>query len=469
MIPLSVRTRLTLWYGALLLVVLLVVSGLTYSHLRRSLVHDLDASLLLVARVLADTRVVEREVGPEDVLLRRLLGPEFYDKLVQLLDPEGRMTARSTQLGGRRLPLTHRARAAAERGAETFETVELPDGEQVRVLTMPVMRGGRPVRLVQVALPLERVEQALRRYRETLFILVPLGLGLALAGGAVLARSALSPVDAMSRSARRISAEDLGQRIVPTGTGDELDHLAGTLNDMLARLEAAFSQVRRFAADAAHELRTPLTALHGEIEVALRADRSPEEYRRVLRSSLEEVERLIRLSEDLLLLSRFSAGAPAAREAVDLEPLVVDVFDTGSRLANGTGVTVRLGAVAPATVTGDPGALRRALLNLVENAIKYTPADGKVALSLGTEAGRAIVCVRDTGVGIAAEDVERIFQPFVRLDTARSRSMGGTGLGLAIARSIVETHGGTLAVDSAPGAGSRFTIRLPLALELAAR
>jgi heavy metal sensor kinase len=310
---------------------------------------------------------------------------------------------------------------------------------------------------------MERVELALRRYLDTLLVLVPVGLGLAAIGGALLARSALSPVDRMSRSARRITAEDLRQRIAPGGTGDELDRLADTLNDMLARLDDAFAEMRRFAADAAHELRTPLTALRGGIEVALRAERSPEEYRGVLRSSLEEVDRLVRLAEDLLLFSRFSSGAPMPRDRVDLEPLLVDVFDTATRLADGTGVTVRLGAVETAAVTGDASALRRALLNLAGNAVKYTPAGGKVELSLATGGSTARIIVRDTGVGIAPEDVARIFQPFVRLDTARARSTGGAGLGLAMTRSIVEAHRGRLHVDSSPGAGSTFTVELPLA------
>jgi heavy metal sensor kinase len=458
---LSIRTRLTLWYTALLLAIVLVIAALTYSLLRRSLVQDLDASLRLVAQVLVETRAAE--LTPEDLFLRDFLGREFYDKLVQLLDPEGRMTARSTQLADRRLPLTRQARTAALHGVETFETVELPDQESVRLLTMPVMRNGRPLRLVQVALPMERVEMALRRYLDTLLILVPVGLGLAAIGGALLARSALSPVDTMTRSARRITAEDLRQRVTPGGTGDELDRLADTLNEMLARLDDAFAEMRRFAADAAHELRTPLTALRGGIEVALRAERSSEEYRRVLGSSLEEVDRLVRLAEDLLLFSRFSSGAPMPRDRVELEPLLVEVFDTATRLADGTGVTVRLGPVEPAVVTGDAGALRRALLNVAGNAVKYTPAGGKVELSLTVGDGMVRIIVRDTGVGIAPEDVARIFQPFVRLDTARARSTGGAGLGLAMTRSIVEAHRGRLHVDSSPGAGSTFTVELPLA------
>jgi signal transduction histidine kinase len=197
--------------------------------------------------------------------------------------------------------------------------------------------------------------------------------------------------------------------------------------------------------------------------VTLRAERSPEEYRRVLASSLEEVERLIRLAEDLLLLSRSTAGPEGPRARVDLEPLLLDVFDVGARLGQAAGVSVRVDTAVPATVRGDAAALGRALLNLVENAVKYTPSGGKVELGLTTADGDAVFAVSDTGMGIAAADTERVFEPFVRLDAARARDTGGAGLGLAIARSITVAHGGTLSVESRPGAGSRFVIRLPLA------
>ncbi|MBI4269218.1 MAG: HAMP domain-containing protein [Candidatus Rokubacteria bacterium] len=460
--PLGVRLRLTLWYTAILLGILVVISGLSYSLLRWSLVQDLDISLRAVGQVIRDTGWSGPGGTSAEALLRDLLGPEFHDKFFQLVDPEGRPGAHSAQLRDR-LPLSPRAHRRAAAGDETYETVHLAAGARVRLLTMPVDRGGRLVRLIQVGMPLDRAERALGRYLETLLVLIPLGVGLAAAGGAVVARRALKPVDEMSRTARRITGEELGRRIRVRGTGDELDHLAGTLNAMLARLEEAFTQVRRFAADAAHELRTPLTALKGGIEVALRTERPREEYRRVLVSSLEEVERLVRLAEDLLLLSRFSAGALPARERVELQPLLHDLREVGERLALARGVRVDLVVDAPLAVHGDPATLRRAVLNLVENAIKYTPPGGRVELGLAPADRSAAIVVRDTGVGMDPAEAARVFEPFVRLDEARARDTGGAGLGLAIVRSIVLAHGGTLAVESAPGAGSTFTIRLPLA------
>jgi len=464
--PLSVRTRLTLWYSAILLGILVVTSAVGYSLLRWSLIQDLDASLLTVAGVLRDTSLSQSQTPRQaqmEALLRNLLGPDFYDKFFQLLDPEGQPEPGASADPAHGLRLSPAARANAARGNRTFETVAAQGAEPVRLLTMPVVRGGRVTHIVQVGMSLQRAGRALSRYLETLVLLIPLGVALAAVGGAVVARTALRPVDEMARAARRITAEDLDRRIGLRGTGDELDRLADTLNGMLGRLAAAFAEMRRFSADAAHELRTPLAALRGGIEVSLRAPRTAEEYRQALASSLEEVERLVRLAEDLLLLSRSTAGLGSERALVDLEPVLLDVVDVATRLAHGRGVTVRVGDVAPATVRGDAIALRRAVLNLVENALKYTPAGGKVEVGLGVADRRAAISVQDTGIGIAPADAQRIFEPFVRLDAARARETGGTGLGLAIVRAIVEAHGGAVSVESQPGAGSRFTIDLPLA------
>ena len=462
-LPLSVRTTLTLWYSAILLAILVAMGAVSYSWLSFSLQQDLDASLLTVAQVIKDTGSSDPSAGDPDALLRQLLGPELYDKFFQLLDPEGRPHGPREGRKADLLPLSPQARARAARGQRTIETVVLAGAEPVRLLTLPVVHEGHVSGMIQVGMALRRALAVRERYFDTLMVLIPLGVGLAALGGAMIARIALRPVDEMASTARRITAEDLSRRVEGRGSGDELDRLADTLNGMLARLEGAFDQTRRFAADAAHELRTPLTVLRGGIEVALRMERTPEEYRRVLASSLEEVQRLIRLAEDLLLLSRSLAGPEGARVPVDLEPLVLEVFEVGARLGHATGVSVRVDATTPLAARGDGAALRRALLNQVENAVKYTPAGGKVEIGLARADGFAEITVADTGIGIDPAEVERIFEPFHRLDAARAHDTGGAGLGLAIARSIVIAHGGTIAVESAPAAGSRFTVRLPLA------
>jgi heavy metal sensor kinase len=457
--PLSVHTRLTLWYAGALLAILVVMSALSYWLLARSLAHDVDRSLVTLAQVVRDA---PRGDGFEDAewWVRELLDPEH--QLFQLVGPDGRLRMRSWRLRDDRLPLSAEARQIVVGGQAAFETVLL-HGQRLRIIALPVIRNGRLTEVVQVGMATAPMERTLQRWLDALFVLVPLGVGLAAAGGRVMARAALRPVDEMSQSARRIDAQALARRITIRGTGDELDRLAETLNGMLGRLENTFGQMRRFSADAAHELRTPLTALKGTLEVALRSDRSGAEYRAALASALEEVDRLVRLAEDLLLLSRSTAGPDSPRARVELEALVLDVAEVGTRLAKDRGVAVRVGALAPLAVLGDGGTLRRALLNLVENGVKYTPSGGRVELSVTQVDGEAVMAVEDSGPGIDPADVARIFEPFVRLDTARSRESGGSGLGLAIARSIVVAHRGVLAVERTAGGGSRFVIRLPLA------
>ena len=462
--PLSIRTRLTLWYGALLLAILAGMGVLSYRVLAWSLVRDVDVSIRAVAEVIRATGQARTSflINPAPEELREILGSRFLDTFFQLLDPEGEPGRRSLRLSGP-LPLSADARRNAARGRETFETVVLPPEEHVRLVTLPVRREGRPAGLVQVGMTLTAVDAALFRYLQILLALFPIGLTLAVAGGAWIARRALAPVRAMARQAREITAENLTRRVPRRGAEDELDYLADTLNVVLARLEAAFAELRRFTADAAHELRTPLTALKGGLEVALRHPRSAEAYERTLRGSLDEVNWLIRLAEDLLLLSRATAGAGLARARVELEPLLLDGLDVGLRLADGTGVMVGAGAVERAAVLGDATALRRLLLILVENAVKYTPEGGLVELSLTRAGDEVCLAVRDTGIGIDRADAARVFEPFVRLDDARSRETGGAGLGLAIARSIAVAHGGRITLDSAPKEGSVFTVHLPAA------
>ena len=458
-LPLSIHTRLTLWYAGAMLIILVLISGGSYSLLAWSMDQDVDRSLLTVADVVRDTTRGPDSLEATERWLREVLDPDH--RLFQLYGPDGDLRVKSSRLKSE-LVLSPTARSNIAQGRPTFETVNL-GGRWVRVVTVPVRRGERLVEVVQVAASLRPTAQTLQRWLETLLILVPLGAGLAAAGGYIMARTALRPVDEMSRAARRIDAEALARRIAVRGTGDELDRLADTLNGMLTRLENTFTEMRRFSADAAHELRSPLTALKGTLEVTLRADRSGPEYRTALVSALEEVERLIRLAEDLLLLSRSTAGPESPRARVDLEPLVLEVADIGARLAKDRSVVVRVGPIAPLAVLGDVGALRRAMLNLVENGVKYTPTSGRVELSVVADGADAILAVEDTGPGIDPADAARIFEPFVRLDAARARETGGSGLGLAIARSIVVAHRGTIAVERAASGGARFTIRLPRA------
>ena len=464
--PRSIRARLTLWYTGLLTVTILLLGASAYSLLGYSLARDIDKALQGVAVALAEQPSRSRlpTVAPDiDAIFRRFFGMSPWDRYVERRHPWSDRTPQESPSGTGRLPLSAQALSRASEGLETFETLEGLGPYPVRVLTHPVQEAGRSTSLIQVGMSLESVAGTRRRFLLVMAAVLPLAVLLAGSGGWLLARRALRPVDQMTEAARRISAEHLDERVHTTGTGDELDRLAATLNDMLARLDVTFRQIRQFSADASHELQTPLTILQGELEVALRAPRTPDEYRRVLTSALEESKRIARLVEGLLLLSRADAGVLRMdHQAVDLARLVAEVCEHSQVLAKARGVTLDLGALTPVTIQGDPQHLRRLLVNLVDNGLKYTLAGGRVTLALHQEGVWAVLRVADTGIGLAPEEQERIFQRFYRAPTAVSRDVEGSGLGLCIARSIVETHGGSIQVESAAGHGSIFTVRLPL-------
>jgi two-component system, OmpR family, sensor kinase len=461
----SIGTRLTLWYAGILSVTLLVLGGTAYGFLAYSLSHDVDAALEGVAKVSVEqARAQGNAFFSRDVdeLFRHYLGFSPLNPFLELFDTQGRPDLNRSGSPAGKLPLSPKALKNALGGASTFETIETPGPYPFRVLTVPVMKGGRVINLVQVGISLENVFNTQRRFLLIMGAVLPFGLLLASVGGWVLARRALKPVDRMTRAARRISGEYLAGRLQETGTGDELDRLAKTLNDMLARLDGSFRQIRQFSADAAHELQTPLTILKGEIEVALRSPRSPEEYRGVLNSSLEEIDRISSLVEGLLLLARADRGVLRLDlKPLNLPELLGEVGEQMRRLAENRAVSLDYGLMEPAAIQGDREHFKRLLVNLIDNAIQYTPAGGRVTLSLRCDGGWAHVAISDTGMGFTVDEQEQIFNRFYRAAEARSQRGGGAGLGLSIAQSIAAAHGGRIEGESTPGQGSTFTVSLP--------
>ena len=461
----SLRARLTLWYTAALGVLLVVLGATALGLLERGLRDNVDTALRTVARTIAETSREPSGFGPgfEDAL-DALLGPSVARRFFQLLDPFGRPDPRLVPRGQVRIPLSVEAIRNAEQGRETFETTRLSGAgaAAVRVLTVPVVDRGRLVHLVQVALPLDAVEAERRHFLWVLVLLLPPALAAAGFGGWVLAGRALAPVDTMVRAARRIEAEDLAQRLGGAEVNDEIGRLAAVLNDMLARLERAFAAVRQFSGDAAHELRTPLTILKGELDVALQSAGSIDDCRLTFASCLEEVDRLTALVDDLLFLARADAGAAdVPPESVDVSAVLADVRAPLEALAERAGVTLTVAAADTVPVRGHAALLFRAVFNLGDNAIKYCDPGGRVDLWLHRDGERAVIEVRDTGVGIPSEALGRVFDRFYRADAARQR--GGTGLGLALVKSIVQLHSGEVTVESQVGEGSTFRIVLPAA------
>lgn len=460
------RVRLTLWYGSALALVLIVFSVVLYVITARNLRDDVDESLLETATT-AVRSLEERGFLPlldEDELLSQFPELARIDKFFQIFSPSGTITIRSPNIKRHEVPLSRMALETTFKGQSVFETTKYPNEPQLRLISVPINYRGRLLYIVQVGTSMESIEDTLRRFLILLLVAVPIALAVSLAAGWFLAGRALRPVDAITLAAQRIAAGDLSQRLTMQTASDEIGRLAGTFNNMIGRLDASFRQIRQFTSDASHELRTPLTVMKGETELVLRRPRPLEDYHSVLESNLEEIDRMTRIVDELLFLSRADMGAVKMELLpVALETLVEDIHRQATLLGQDRAIEVMLGTVVPARVQGDELRLRELLLNLVENAVKYSNPKGKVTISLVTDGQQAIVSVTDQGIGIAPDDRPKIFDRFFRTDEARAHTKKGTGLGLAICSWIAEAHKGRISVHSELGRGSTFTVTLPLA------
>ncbi len=317
---------------------------------------------------------------------------------------------------------------------------------------------------VETGIPTEDAVATLRLFRSYLLMFAPLLLLLAAGGGYWLSRRALSPVDALVRTAREVSGANLSSRLQKLDTGDELQRLSDTLNEMLDRIESAFQRITQFTADASHELRTPVSLIRTEAELALRRSRGEAEYQESLRHILLEAERTTVLIEQLLSMARADSG----RETLCLQPVNLcqtlrSVVSGWQQVATIRNLQFSASIDAPESfVMGDETLLRRLADVLLDNAFKYTPTPGSIHLLLERKRENAVVTVQDSGVGVAEEEQSRIFERFYRVDKARSRAQGGAGLGLAIAQWIVTQHRGSIAIESVPGQGATFRVELPL-------
>src|SRR5581483_6676442 len=386
-------------------------------------------------------------------------------QVVQIIDSEGRIRDETGALQNHHLPVDPAVLSQIKDGDLRPDTIKLSSGEQIRLITKRAVEPDGDVFFIRAGQSLKPLQEARRRLTLLLLVAVPIALLLGSYGGLLLANQALRPVDRITNTAAQISASDLAQRVPLPEKMDEIGRLAKTFNHMIARLQAAFERQRQFTSDASHELRTPLAVMRGEIEVSLRRTRSPQEYERVLQSNLEEIHRLSRLVEDLLTLARGDSG----QVTLQLEPVVLDHLcrQTAKQLlplAEGRGQTLLwTPPEGHVLVNGDPQRLKQLLLNLLDNAMKYTPQGGRITLGLGTEGKEAVLTVADTGRGIATEDLPHIFERFFRHSRSTSdRSVIGFGLGLSIVKWIVDSHGGKIGAQSKVGEGTTFTVRLPL-------
>ncbi|HYI14974.1 MAG TPA: ATP-binding protein [Thermomicrobiales bacterium] len=468
----GIRVRLTLWYLLVLAVVLALFGGGVYFALRESLEDGLETSVR--SRSDALLSVVQMENGNPALpasMVESSSRPDTEDEDLDD-DPDDEQFARTWDRAGNvisdaggdeaEVPARRSVVLPVVGGTERWAT--LPgDDANFHVFVRPIVDNGEVVGVLEVGQSHEEIDETLGALLIILMVATPITLVLAGIGGLLIAGRALEPVDSVTRLARRISAEDLSGRLDLDLPDDELGRLARTFDEMIARLESAFRRQRQFTGDASHELRTPLTALKGQVEVALARPREPDEYRAVLHVVNEEVDRLIHLVGSLLTLARADAGEISlAREPISLGDAVVGAVEQLEPFAEQRGIGLRVEPGPETTIEADESLLLQLLLNLLDNAIKYTPVGGAVQVSWVVEAESAFVTVTDNGVGIEPQHLPHVFERFYRVDKARSRGDGGTGLGLAISRWIAEAHGGEITAVSTPGHGTSVTIRLPL-------
>jgi len=462
----TLRVRLTLWYGTALALILIIFSTVLYVVTARSLRDAVDQSLEETAAA-AVRALEERGFLPlvdEGELMSQFPELARIDKFFQIFSPSGTITIRSPNVKQHEMPLSRQALEVAYAGRTLFESAKYPKEPPLRLISVPIVYRGSLLYIIQVGTTMDSVEHTLNRLLLVLLVSMPVALVVSLAGGWFMAGRALRPVDAITLAAQRIAGGDLTQRLTAPVSADEIGRLANTFNDMIDRLETSFRQIRQFSSDASHELRTPLTVMRGETELALRRPRETEDYKAVMESNLEEIDRMTRIVDELLFLSRADMGEVKMEHLpVSLDSLIEDVQRQGSLLGQERDVQVLLSATTPAVVLGDELRLRELFLNLVDNAIKYSRSGGTVEMALTIEQGQARLSVTDHGIGITQEDQPQIFDRFYRTDHARAHTKKGTGLGLAICIWIAESHRGQIKVESKIGEGSTFTVLLPLA------
>ncbi len=460
--PRNVRSRLTLWYVLVLASLLALYAAVASLFLFLSLREDFDQNLL------RDVETVEGMLAKEPNGLVSLHSnhPDAAEPrighFIEVWSAQGSLLYRSAALQDQTLG----GPPGPDEGLHdpTPSTTQLPNGTRVRLASSVYHLEDQRV-VLRVAYSEERLWRELGEFGEVLLLGFPIAVLLAGFGGYALARKALAPIDSMTTQAKTISAERLSDRLSIENSQDELGKLGTVFNDMLGRLQAAFDQLRRFTADASHELRTPLTAIRSVGEVALQDQRSPAEYRDVIGSMLEEVDRLTRLAESLLALSRADAGhIQLQRDEISFLRLAEEARSVVEVLAEEKRQQIDIAGDADLLISVDRLILRQAILNLLDNAIKYSPPGSQILVRVQSGGDKQVFLdVVDQGPGILDEHQPYVFDRFFRVDKARTREWGGAGLGLSITRWAVEAHGGSITLKSEEGRGSTFRVSLPLA------
>jgi heavy metal sensor kinase len=455
------------WYAGLLSAVFLLLAVLMFLGLTHYLEANLAETQVHRARQIADTLLAnvkqtgEAAVGKE---IEFLYAPEANDRFIRVSRQDGSVLYRSNPPTDQSFDTTGLSPLSTTPSKESVRRQKLADNRSLLIaaLDSPAVDGVRYI--VEVGAPMAAVEAMLHQFLVLLAIGLPVAVLVAIGGGYLLVGRALAPVDQIARKAEQITQHNLSERLPVAHTAEELERLSLSLNLMIGRLEDALLNSTRFVADASHELRTPLTAMRAELESLASDIRQKPELRETLGSLLEEVERLTRIVEQLFALSRLDAGeAQTEWVQFDLAELAVTTAEQMSLLAEDKGITVTCDAIQRVMIDGDRARLKQVVVNLLDNAIKYTPAKGAIHLGVAAANGHVVLEVSDNGIGIPSDALPHVFDRFFRVDKARTRDPGGAGLGLAIVKSISTAHGAQLEVESGNGSGSRFRVKFPIA------
>lgn len=467
--PKSFGARLAAWYFAVIALGLSIFGVGAWFAMRASLYHSVDESLrdrIQGVKHFMDEQISALSVNEirDEFREHSVLGPG--GDLFQVCDEHGTWLYRSQPLENSQVSVRHPDQLGI---APILENVRV-DKTPLRMASARVLVDGHPYS-VQVAAPMGEFLESLDRFRWTLIVFIPIVLLASSAGGYWVSRRALRPVGQITATARSISIQNLSDRLSVPQTGDELQRLSETLNEMLGRLNDSIRRITQFTADASHELRAPIALIRTTAELTLGRPRLPEEYEQAMKEVLVESERTTRLLESLLTLARGDSGIENPELIpMDLSAALGDAVAEGRRFAEEKEIALHCEIpYAAMEINGDPDAMRRVFLILIDNAVKYTEAGGDVRISLHASDGWAEAVVADTGIGITKDDQARIFDRFWRVDKVRSRDAGGVGLGLSIAHWAVHQHGGRISVESESGQGSVFRVFVPLSRRRASR
>ena len=463
-VNLPIKWRLTLWYGGVLSLILIIFASGIFIYFKNSLKDSIDAKIRSIGEVLSSSMTEAHGAsvfGNFERYLENVLGRKPKGKFIQIMDTSGRIGAKMSDIEGEALPTSFNALERAMRGEIVYETIERTK-PRLRMVTIPIMDNKKVTSVVQVGTSLEDFDETIRKLLLIMIISIPTSIIVTIVVGYFMAKKALRPVDQIRRAAVKISSSNLDEKIDITGRRDELGRLAETFNAMIGRLKDAFQRINQFSIDVSHELKTPLTILKGETEVALRKEREKDDYRKLLLSNLEEIDRMSCIIDDLLLLSKADTKEIKLNiEEVALRDLIMDVCMNMKVVADKKSVELQISELEDVRLKGDELKLRRMLLNVVENGIKYSHVGGKVSVSSYINDGYAWIDVKDNGIGISEDDIKYVFDRFYRADRSRKRE-SGSGLGLSISRWIAGAHKGSIEVKSQPAQGSVFTIKLPI-------